>query len=141
MTDYIVDNSAWARFAAGDPGVVVALRRIERAPADLIVTCPPQVLEICHSARTPAEHDVLRETLDLFFPVEHHPGEPEVLALQSALWKAGMVRAAGPRDLHIAAYALANRATVLTCDHDFEHIAAVSELDVEYIAPHDQSRT
>ncbi len=41
MTDYLVDNSVWARLATGDPAVTARLRRIERAPADLFVTCPP----------------------------------------------------------------------------------------------------
>mgnify|MGYP000908275904 FL=1 len=56
MTDYLVDNSVWARAITGDTHMVERLRRIERAPSDLFVTCPPQVLEFCHSARTPAEH-------------------------------------------------------------------------------------
>jgi predicted nucleic acid-binding protein len=35
----------------------------------------------------------------------------------------------------IAGYAIANDATVLTADHDFDHIATVSDLQHEYIAP------
>ena len=135
MTDYLVDNSVWARLAYGDSGVAARLRRIERAPADLFVTCPPQVLEFCHSARTPEEYTCYRDRISLGFPLERAPDEATVLDLQGALWSAGLVRSAGSVDLLIAAYALINDATVLTADRDFDHIARVSELRHEYIAP------
>ena len=135
MTDYLVDNSVWARLACGDMVVTARLRRIERAPSDLFVTCPPQVLEFCHSARTPAEHAHYREQISLGFPLEHAPDESLVLDIQSALWNAGLVRAAGSLDILIAGYAIANDATVLTADHDFDHIAAVTDLKHEYVAP------
>lgn len=135
MTDYLVDNSVWARLATGDPGIMARLRRIERAPSDLFVTCPPQVLEFCHSARTPEEHARYRERIGLGFPLERAPDESLVLDLQAALWRAGLVRAAGAVDLLIAGYAIANDATVLTSDHDFDYIARVSDLRHEYVTP------
>lgn len=135
MTDYLVDNSVWARAIAGDARMVARLRRIERAPADLLVTCPPQVLEFCHSARTPAEHAWYREQMSLGFPLERAPDETLVLDIQAALWNAGLVRAAGPVDILIAGYAIANDATVLTADHDFGHIARVCDLQHEHVAP------
>ena len=135
MTDYVVDNSVWARLAFGDSVVAARLRRIERAPADLFVTCPPQVLEFCHSARTPAEHARYREQISLGFPLERAPHESLVLDVQSALWNSGLVRAAGAIDILIAAYAIVNDATVLTADHDFDHIAQVTDLQHEYVAP------
>ncbi len=135
MTDFLVDNSVWARLAGGDPGITARLREIERAPSDLIVTCPPQVLEFCHSARTPAEHRRYREQISLGFPLEHAPDETLVLDIQAALWRAGMVRAAGAADILIAGYALRNDATVLTADRDFGRIARVTELRHEYLAP------
>ncbi|MFT4293929.1 MAG: PIN domain-containing protein [Micropruina sp.] len=135
MTDYLVDNSVWARLAAGDPGITARLRQIERAPADLFVTCPPQVLEFCHSARTPGEHAHYREQISLGFPLEHAPEESLVLDIQSALWNAGLVRAAGSLDILIAGYAIVNDATVLAADRDFDHIASVTDLRHEYIAP------
>ena len=131
MTDYLVDNSVWARLASGDSIVAARLRRIERAPADLFVTCPPQVLEFCHSARTPAEHARYREQISLGFPLEHAPDESLVLDVQSALWNSGLVRAAGAIDILIAAYAIVNDATVLIADHDFDHIAQVTDLQHE----------
>lgn len=135
MTDFLVDNSVWARLACGDSGITTRLRRIERAPADLFVTCPPQVLEFCHSARTPGEHALHREQISLGFPLERSPDESLVLDIQSALWNAGLVRAAGSLDILIAGYALVNDATVLTSDHDFDHIASVTTVRHEYIAP------
>ncbi|MGA5542660.1 PIN domain-containing protein [Mycobacterium sp. NPDC051198] len=135
MTDYLVDNSVWARLAIGDEAIAARLRRIERAPADLFVTCPPQVLEFCHSARTPEEHAHYREQISLGFPLERAPDESMVLEIQSALWNSGLVRAAGSLDILIAGYAILNDATVLAADHDFDHIARVVELRHEYIAP------
>lgn len=135
MTDYLVDNSLWARAILGDSGAVARLRHIERAPADLFVTCPPQVLEFCHSARSPEEHARYRERISLGFPLERAPDELLVLGIQSALWHAGLVRAAGSLDILIAGYAIVNSATVLTADHDFGHIAKVADLRHEYIAP------
>jgi len=58
-----------------------------------------------------------------------------VLDIQSALWNAGLVRAAGSLDILIAGYAMVNNATVLAADHDFDHIARVADLQHEYIAP------
>ena len=135
MTDYLVDNSVWARLATGDPAITERLRRIELGPADLFVTCPPQVLEFCHSARAPEAHAHYREQISLGFPLERAPDESLVLDIQSALWNSGLVRAAGPIDILIAGYAIANDATVLAADHDFEYIARVTDLQHEYIAP------
>lgn len=135
MTDYLVDNSVWARLASGDTAIAARLRCIERAPADLFVTCAPQVLEFCHSARTPEEYARYREQISLGFPLEHAPDESLVLDIQSALWNSGLVRAAGPLDILIAGYAIVNNATVLAADHDFDHIATVTDLQYEYIAP------
>lgn len=92
MTDYLIDNSVWARLASGDPGIAERLRRIERAPADLFVTCPPQVLEFCHSARTPEEHARYRERISFGFPLERAPDETLVLDIQSALLNSGLIR-------------------------------------------------
>lgn len=135
MTDYLVDNSVWVRFGCGDENARSRMRQIERTPADLFVTCPPQVLECCHSARTPLEHALLREQMAFGFPLEKSPDEDLVVEIQQALWNAGLVRAAGPIDILIAAYAMVNDATVLAADRDFSHIASVVDLQYEYIAP------
>lgn len=134
MTDYLVDNSVWARLASGDPAIRDRLERIARSPSDLFVTCPPQVVEFCHSARSPEEHAHYLEQISLGFPLERAPDETLAVGIQSALWNAGLVRAAGTVDILIAAYAIANDATVLSADRDFEHIAAVSDLAYECVA-------
>ena len=135
MTDYLVDNSVWAGLASGDTRITARLRRIERAPADLFVTCPPQVLEFCQSARNSEEHARYRDQISLGFPLERAPDESLVLDIQTAVWGAGLVRAAGSLDILIAGYAIVNDATVLAADHDFDHIAAVTDLQQEYVAP------
>lgn len=135
MVDYLVDNSAWARYVQKIPHVVERLERIAASPSDAFVTCPPQVLEFCHSA-PPDKYAEYEETIRLGFPLEEHPDEPDVLAIQRALWAGGLPRAAGPVDILIAAYAILNDAVVLACDHDFEHIArVVPELQQEYLPP------
>jgi len=48
---------------------------------------------------------------------------PYVRDIQLALWAKGLARAAGAEDCLIAAYAIAHRQTVVTCDADFVHIA------------------
>lgn len=135
MTDYLVDNSVWARLALKDPSITDRLRKIARSPADLIVTCPPQVLEFCHSARTPDDHDKYRDQITLGFPLERHPDETLVLDIQGKLWRGGLVRAAGAIDILIAAYAIMNDATVLAADHDFYYISQVTDLRSEYVQP------
>jgi len=135
VTDYLVDNSVWGRLASGDPAIRTRLEQIARSPSDLFVTCPPQVLEFCHSARSPKEHAHYLEQISLGFPLERAPDESLAVGIQSALWNAGLVWAAGAVDILIAAYAIANQATVLSADHDFDHIAAVTDLAHEYVAP------
>lgn len=135
MTDYLVDNSVWARLASHDAHITARLHRIAGSPADLFVTCPPHVLKFCHSARTPAEHSRCRERISLGFPLERAPAESLVLDIQSTLWNAGLVRAAGSLDILIAGYALVHDATVLTADRDVDHIASAAALRHEYIAP------
>ena len=134
MTDYLVDNSVWARLVERNRAVVERLDQIVRSPSDLFVTCPPQVLEFCHSA-PPGRHAHYRAQITLGFPLEKHPEEDLVLDLQQALWERGLFRAAGPTDILIAAYALVNDAVVLSADHDFDHLAAVSDLRHEYLEP------
>ncbi|GAA4699860.1 hypothetical protein GCM10025781_17440 [Kocuria gwangalliensis] len=135
MTDYLVDNSVWARLASGDQKITARLREIERTPSDLLVTCPPQVLEFCHSARTPEQYKRYRQQISLGFPLEQAPDESLVLDIQNALWNSGLVRAAGSLDILIAGYAIVNSATVLAADRNFDHIAKVSDLRHEYVAP------
>ncbi|MFF1876352.1 PIN domain-containing protein [Leifsonia sp. NPDC058230] len=119
MTTYLVDNSVWQK--AGRSARITARLR-ELSPQHLIITCPPQVLEYCHSARNEAEYQELRQDMAELLPALSHPTEEQALELQQALWRSGMMRAAGAFDCLIAAYALANDAVLLNSDRDFGYI-------------------
>ncbi|MCQ9163640.1 PIN domain-containing protein [Arthrobacter sp. STN4] len=133
MTIYLVDNSVWQK-AAGSTAVAKRLR--ELSPQHLIITCPPQVLEYCHSARSAAEYRELREDMDELLAAWKHPSEKSVLDIQQALWDNGLMRAAAAFDCLIAAYAVANDAVVLNSDQDFGYIekATGGIVRQEYIA-------
>jgi predicted nucleic acid-binding protein len=136
VTRVILDNSMWAR-TPGDAAVTELVLDLQRSPHDQIVTCPPQVLEFCHSARSLREYEELRSFMDSFEALTRKPEQWEILDLQRALWRAGLGRAAGASDLTIAAYAIANDATVFAADRDFVHIARASggRLKHRYFAP------
>ena len=121
----LIDNSVWARLT--DPAVEDALKRaLDSANPDDVMICPPIAAEIGFSARAAADHTRLIEQLAAFADCQTHPTSQDVLALQNALWSVGLLRAAGATDTVIAAYAIANAATLLHYDRDFEHIAAVA---------------
>ncbi|UBQ02022.1 PIN domain-containing protein [Curtobacterium sp. TXMA1] len=122
MSAYIVDNSVWWK-AGRCPSIAARLRVV--ATQDLILTCPPQVLEYCSSARVSAEHAALAEDMAAFLPADVVPAVDAALEIQQSLWHRGYVRGAGVVDVLVAAYAVTNDAVVLTADHDYDHIAAV----------------
>ncbi len=113
MTIYLIDNSIWQK-AGRSPAIASRLREI--SPQNLIITCPPQVLEYCHPARSPEEYAELREDMDELLPAWVHPTAKDALTIQQALWESRLVRAAAPFDCLIAAYAVANDAVVLNSD-------------------------
>lgn len=133
MTTYLVDNSVWQK-AGRSPAIAQRLR--ELATQHLIITCPPQVLEYCHSARTPAEYAELREDMEGLLPAWEHPTQQDALDIQHALWEGGRMRVAAAFDCLIAAYAAANDAIILNSDRDFAHIEAATRGAVrqEYLA-------
>lgn len=134
MTTYLVDNSVWQR-ASSSAAIADRLRQL--SPNHLILTCPPQVLEYCHSARDPREYADLRSDMEGLLPAWEHPSEQDALDIQQALWDAGLVRAAAAFDCLIAAYAVANDAVILNSDRDFAYIEAATSGRVrqEYVAP------
>ncbi|MDJ1115356.1 VapC toxin family PIN domain ribonuclease [Microbacterium dauci] len=93
----------------------------------LIITCPPQVLEYCHSARSAEEYEDLAADMAVLLPAFEHPSESLAITLQRALWERGMPRAAVAFDCLIAAYAVVNDAIVLNSDHDFGHIERATD--------------
>lgn len=133
MTIYLVDNSIWQK-AGRSPAIAERLRAL--SPNHLIITCPPQVLEYCHSARDAEEYAELRADMEQLLPAWEHPDEQDALDLQQALWEKGLPRAAAAFDCLIAAYAVANDAVILNSDHDFGHLerATGGRVRQEYVA-------
>ena len=116
---FLIDNSVLQKLARS----ANIRRRFEEITNTYpIYTCPPQVLEYCWSARNPAEYAELRADMELYTAAVNTPVQREVLDIQQALWDSGLMRGAGNTDVLIAAYAIANDLTILTADHDFEHI-------------------
>lgn len=134
MTTYLVDNSIWQRAGVSTR---ISERLRDLSPRPLIITCPPQVLEYCHSARTPEEYRELREDMAQLLPAWEHPDERTALEIQQALWENGLVRAAAAFDCLIAAYAVVNDAVILNSDRDFGFIEAATRGLVmqEYVEP------
>ncbi|WP_372699862.1 VapC toxin family PIN domain ribonuclease [Arthrobacter sp. JSM 101049] len=133
MTTYLVDNSIWQQAGTS---AAIAQRLREISTQHLIITCPPQVLEYCHSARSHEEYLELRGDMDELLAAWEHPAETAALDVQQALCANGLMRAAAAFDCLIAAYAVANDAVVLNCDQDFGYIAAATGGVVrqEYVA-------
>jgi predicted nucleic acid-binding protein len=133
MTTYLVDNSIWQRAGSS---AAIAQRLREISPQHLIITCPPQVLEYCHSARSSEEYAELREDMEELLAAWEHPSETDALSIQQALWDNGMMRAAAAFDCLIAAYAMVNDAVVMNSDRDFGYIESATGGVVrqEYIA-------
>lgn len=133
MTTYLVDNSVWQKAGSS---AAIAQRLREISPQHLIITCPPQVLEYCHSARSSEEYAELREDMEELLAAWEHPSETDALSIQQALWDNGMMRAAAAFDCLIAAYAMVNDAVVLNSDRDFGYIESATGGVVrqEYIA-------
>lgn len=133
MTTYLVDNSIWQKASTSE---AIATKLRDLSPAHLIITCPPQVLEYCHSARTPQEYKELRADMEQLLPAWEHPDEQHALDVQQALWDSGLLRAAAAFDCLIAAYAVVNDAVILNSDRDFGYIEIATEGAVrqEYVA-------
>ncbi len=100
-----------------------------------MITCPPQVLEYCHAARSPDEYRELREDMDNLLSAWDHATNDISLDIQQALWGAGLLRAAAAFDCLIAAYAVANDAVVLNSDQAFGYIerATAGMVRQEYV--------
>lgn len=133
MTTYLVDNSIWRR-AGTSAAIARRLRQI--CAQDLIITCPPQVLEYCHAARSPQEYTELREDMEGLRAAWKHPVESDAVDIQQALSRSGRLRESGAFDCLIAAYAVVNDAVILNCDREFRAIelATAGAARQEYIA-------
>ena len=125
MTGLIVDTSVWSTSSTDAVARGELERLISSVPSRRVLLCPPIAAELGFSARSGAEHSILRNKLEAFPECELSPSVDDALAIQNALWNAGLVREVGAMDVLIAAYALRNEATVIHLDRDFEHVASV----------------
>lgn len=116
MTTYLVDNSIWRR-AGATPAIARRLREI--SSHDLLLTCPPQVLDYCRVARSAAEYTELRADMDRLRAAWRHPAEADALDIQQALRDRTAESAAC---CLIAAYGVVNDAVVLNADRTFRSI-------------------
>lgn len=133
MTTYLVDNSIWQKASTS---ITIAEKLRSLSPSHLIITCPPQVLEYCHSARNAKEYAELRADMEELLSAWEHPDEQAALDIQQALWDYGFMRAAAAFDCLIAAYAVANNAVILNSDHDFGYLELATKglVRQEYVA-------
>lgn len=133
MTTYLVDNSIW--LSAGTSSAI-ARRLREISVRHLIITCPPQVLEYCHSARSPQEYLELRADMEGLCSAGTHPVEKDALDIQQALTCGDRLSEAAAFDCLIAAYAVVNDAVILNSDREFGAIerATAGAARQEYIA-------
>lgn len=130
---YLADTSAIAR--VGLPPVRAELVRLGRQ--GLLATCVTVDLEVGYSARDPAGHARTAERRSEGFtdlPLSPAVGA-RARAVQALLARRSHHRAAGVVDLLTAATAEHYGAIVLHYDADFEHIAAVTGQQQQWIVP------
>lgn len=103
----------------------------------LLATCSLTDLELLFSARSGADHRVLRDDLELRFgrvPIDQLMLDRAV-EVQGLLAERGQHRGANIPDLVVAAAAERAGLTVLHYDADFDLIAAVTGQPVEWVVP------
>lgn len=133
---YLIDNSVWARLSTNVEVVTALKAKLDLVRPDNVMVCPPITLEFGFSARTGSEHSALMAQLEAFPECAIDPDVSDTMLIQNRLWNQGLVRAVGPMDTLIAAYAISNNATLLHYDRDYEHIASViPDFSHEWIVP------
>jgi predicted nucleic acid-binding protein len=126
--ELLLDNSAFARLAAAALEEGRALEIADAIEQRRIGTCLPFLLEAGYSARSAADHDeLLRELMALPMLQIDTEVESRALDAQRQLARAGHHRLP-PVDLMIAALADRNGVGVLHYDHDYDTIAAKTDL-------------
>ena len=130
---YLADISAIARIAHGP--IRRELDRLGRV--GLLATCVTVDLEVGYSAQDPAGYaTTARRRVEGFVDLPLHPRIGErATAVQAMLARRSQHRAAGVVDLLTAAIAEHHAAIVLHYHGDFEHIAAVTGQQVQWVVP------
>lgn len=136
-TQYLLDNSAWARLwhpaLPEERRVALAAAISERR----VHACLPFVLEAGYSARSTDDYAGLRRTLgSLPFAAIEQPTEERAVELQGELVQTGHHRLP-PVDVLIAAIAEHHGLTVLHADKDFDVIRdrTSARMSTEWLAP------
>lgn len=122
---FIIDNSVWARLHISLDVKTAFETAVNRYSPRAIMICAPVVAELGFSARSGDDHTKLMKSLAAFPDCPATPTFLETLTIQNALSTGGLVRSVGAMDALIAAYAIANDATVLHFDSDFDYVAQV----------------
>lgn len=132
MRGYIVDSSALARVHLSHD-VARAVEAIYRSHLT-VFTSPVLVLERSFSGESLDHFQAIRREMDLMWSLDPDAVTYQVARrLQERLAEHGMLRAAGVIDLTIAATAIQHDLQLVHYDADFEHIAAVSELNHRWV--------
>jgi predicted nucleic acid-binding protein len=129
----LLDNSAWARL--GNPELAVErLDEIAGAvEASRVSTCLPFLLEAGYSARTAADHDAIVDELQALPHLQvDEDVERRAVEAQRQLARAGHHRLP-PVDVLVAALADRHGVGVLHYDHDYDLIAAKTDLNFQSI--------
>lgn len=121
---YLVDNSVLQRMGRAE--VLASTMSLVDAGGEL-ASCAVSVDEASYSARSARELQDVRKRLtgDFRFLAQDAASDRIVGEIREALFAAGKGRAAGTRDLLIAAVAIRHDAVVLHYDEDFAHMASV----------------
>jgi predicted nucleic acid-binding protein len=136
MPPFIIDNSVWARLQTRREVRTALETLVGVSRPSSVLVCPPVVAEYGFAARSADQLRTITNALSVFDECQTAPDSATTLDIQQRLWRAGLVRGAGALDTVIAAYALANDATIVHYDRDFELIArAVPELKHRWIVP------
>lgn len=121
VADYLIDTSALARVLIGR----TTAEWDDRIGAGLVALCDITELEVLYSARSAADRERVKRTLNAHYTWCPTPEGiyRRARVIQELLTSKGEHRSAGPVDLLVAAAAEEAGLTLLHYDRDFETIA------------------
>lgn len=135
--ELLLDNSAWARLSTPSLAQERADEIADALEQRRIAVCLPFLLEAGYSARSAREHDALmRELMALPHVLLDAEVERRAVDAQGQLARAGHHRLP-PVDLMLAALADRQAVAILHYDHDYDVLAAKTDLHFEsvWLAP------
>lgn len=131
VADYLIDTSAIARVLLGR----TTAEWDDRIGAGLVALCDITELEVLYSARSAADRERVKRTLNAHYTWCPMPDGiyRRARVVQELLTVKGEHRSAGPVDLLVAAAAEEAGLTLLHYDRDFETIARATGQPVQMI--------